>query len=278
MLHTESALCGSVFDGEVGKAMKTALRVALERGLWYIGDGWHYILFLLALIFLIANRNEKENRKWLAGYSILFGAVYICPLTARIIMKYCIGYLVYWRMFWLLPSSVIIAYAAAKLCVKWKKPVLQVLCMLVLTAVIVLTGKNPYVGEGAPYVKAVNLQKLPADACQVCDMINGDRGKSGPAVAVMPDDLIGYVRQYDASVELVYGRRSNLKKRRRKIHKQMNSETPDFKKLTKLVRKEGANYLVYVADEEQNAQIESYGFVQIGRVGGYVVYKDGNSA
>ena len=257
--------------------MRTALQVALERVLWYIGDGWHYILFLLALIFLIISRGEKENRKWLAGYSILFGAVYICPFTARIIMKYCVGYLVYWRMFWLLPSSVILAWAAAKLCTRWKKGWAQIVCMLLLTAVIALAGENPYVGTDAPYEKAVNMQKLPADVCQVCNLINEDRGEGGYASAVMPDSLIGYVRQYDASIELVYGRRSKLKKRRRRIHRQMNREDPNFSKLTKMIRKEKANYLVYEADERQNEQLESCGFLKIGEVGGYIVYRDGKS-
>lgn len=258
--------------------MKTALHVAVERIEWYIGGGWHYILFLLALLFLIINRNEKENRKWLAGYSVLFAAVYICPLSARIIMKYCIGYLVYWRMFWILPSSVILAYAAARLCERWKHAGMQVLCMAVLTLCIVFTGENPYVGADAPYVKAHNLQKLPTDACQVADIISGSLEEGERAVAVVPDDLNGYIRQYDASIELVYGRRSKLKKKRKKLHRQMNREEPNFRKIVKLSRKQGANYLVYPANMEQNAQIEGLGFVQAGQVGAYIVYKDGSSA
>lgn len=258
--------------------MKTALYVAIERMNWYIGDGWHYILFLAALIALILNKNEKENRKWLAGYSILFAAVYICPVTAKIIMDYCIGDLVYWRMFWLLPTSVIIAYGAAKLCIGRKGLAGQLAAMAVLTLVIVAAGENPYVGEGAPYEKAHNLQKLPSDACQVCDVINASLEEGERAVVVAPDALLGYVRQYDASIELVYGRSSKLRKVRRRIHKQMNRETPNFRKLARLCRKEGANYLVYPADEKQNAKIERRGFVQIGKVGGYSIYKDGKSA
>lgn len=258
--------------------MKTALRVAIERIDWYIGDGWHYLLFLLALVFLILNRKEKENRKWLAGYSILFAAVYICPLSARIIMKYCVGYLVYWRMFWLLPTSVIIAYAAAKLCAGRKHLAGQLAAMAVLTFVIAAAGENPYIGEDAPYQKAQNLQKLPTDVCQICNVINASLEEGERAVVVMPDALNGYARQYDASIELVYGRRSKLRKARRKIHKQMNKENPKFGKIIRLSRKEGANYLVYPANEEQNRKIEKRKFVQIGKVGGYCIYKDGKSA
>lgn len=255
--------------------MKTAFKVAIERIGWYIGCGYHHILFLLALLFLAVNYKEKENRKWLAGYSVLFAAVYLCPLSARLIMKYCIGYLVYWRMFWMLPSALIIAYAAAKLCTKWKHAGAQVLCMALLTLVIVLAGENPYVGADAPYVRAHNLQKLPADACQVTDIILENLEEGERAVAVVPDALTGYIRQYDASVELVYGRKSKLKKRRKRLHRQMNKEEPNFRKIVRLSRKLGANYLVYPADETQNLQIEERGFVQIGRVGGYVIYKDG---
>lgn len=258
--------------------MKTALLIALERTKWYIGDGWHYLLFLAVLIYMILNRKEKDNRKWLAGYSIMFGAVYICPLTARIIMKYCVGDLVYWRMFWLLPSSVIIAYGAAKICAGCKKQWGQLLAMAALTLVIVFTGQNPYVGEDVPYVKADNLQKLPTDACLVCDVINASLEEGERAVAVVPDSLNGYVRQYDASIELVYGRRSKLRKARRRLHRQMNLENPNFRKIIRIARKQGANYLVYPANEEQSAQIEGLGFGQIGSVGGYFIYKDGSSA
>ena len=253
--------------------MKTAFIVALERAQWYIGDGWHYLLFLAALLFLIVTRKEKDHRRWLVGYSILFAFVYICPLTARIIMKYCIGYLVYWRMFWLLPTAVVIAYAAVKLCRQGKTRAVQTVAVLCISALIVLTGKSPYIGKDAPYQKAANMQKLPADVCQICDLIEGTREKDEKVVAVMPDALIGYVRQYDASIELLYGRRSKLRKRRKKIHRQMNRENPNFRRLTRMLRKAGVNYLVYLADEEENSQIESYDFVQIGKVGDYIVYK-----
>lgn len=101
--------------------MITAFQIAIERAGWYIGSGWHYLLFAAALLFLILKHDDKENRKWLVGYTLLFAAVYICPLTARIIMKYCIGGFVYWRMFWILPTSVILAYVAVSVCTAGKK-------------------------------------------------------------------------------------------------------------------------------------------------------------
>ena len=140
--------------------MITAFQIAIERAGWYIGSGWHYLLFAAALLFLILKRDDKENRKWLVGYTLLFAAVYICPLTARIIMKYCIGGFVYWRMFWILPTSVIVAYVAVSVCTAGKKKTIQAVCASLLMTLIIVTGKNPYVGGQAIYQKAVNMQKI----------------------------------------------------------------------------------------------------------------------
>ena len=234
--------------------MITAFQIAIERAGWYIGSGWHYLLFAAALLFLILKRDDKENRKWLVGYTLLFAAVYICPLTARIIMKYCIGGFVYWRMFWILPTSVIVAYVAVSVCTAGKKKTVQAVCASLLMALIIVTGKNPYVGGQAIYQKAVNMQKLPADACQISSLIAAARTEGETALAVMPEDLVGYVRQYDASIRLLYGRRSKSEKPVRKIRRQMRKEQPKIKKLIRRIRQQGVNYLVFLADEQQDAK------------------------
>ncbi|MFR3423245.1 MAG: hypothetical protein ACLTTO_06185 [Lachnospiraceae bacterium] len=119
-------------------------------------------------------------------------------------MKYRIGGFVYWRMFWILPTSVIVAYVAVSVCTAGKKKTIQAVCASLLMALIIVTGKNPYVGGQAIYQKAVNMQKLPADACQISELIAATRAEGETALAVMPEDLVGYVRQYDASIRLLY--------------------------------------------------------------------------
>lgn len=54
-------------------------------------------------------------------------------------------------------------------------------------ALIIVTGKNPYVGGQAIYQKAVNMQKLPADACQISELIAATRAEGETALAVMPE-------------------------------------------------------------------------------------------
>ena len=269
-----NVICAAAYARRKGRIMITAFQIAIERAGWYIGSGWHYLLFAAALLFLILKRDDKENRKWLVGYTLLFAAVYICPLTARIIMKYCIGGFVYWRMFWILPTSVIVAYVAVSVCTAGKKKTIQAVCASLLMALIIVTGKNPYVGGQAIYQKAVNMQKLPADACQISELIAATRAEGETALAVMPEDLVGYVRQYDASIRLLYGRRSKSEKPVRKIRRQMRKEQPKIKKLIRRIRQQGVNYLVFLADDQQDTKIQRNGFEKIGKVGGYSVYKD----
>ena len=95
-------------------------------------------------------------------------------------MKYCIGGFVYWRMFWILPTSVIVAYVAVSVCTAGKKKTVQAVCASLLMALIIVTGKNPYVGGQAIYQKAVNMQKLPADACQISSLIAAARTSMAP--------------------------------------------------------------------------------------------------
>ena len=68
----------------------------------YAGDGWHVVLFLPALAYILFARCDKRLKRFLAAYTVLFLFLYFCPVTAKIIMDYCIGEEVYWRMLWLL--------------------------------------------------------------------------------------------------------------------------------------------------------------------------------
>ena len=54
----------------------------------------------------------------------------------------------------------------------------------------------------------------------------------------------------------------------------MRKEQPKIKKLIRRIRQQGVNYLVFLADEQQDTKIRRNGFEKIGKVGGYSVYKD----
>ena len=56
------------------------------------------------------------------------------------------------------------------------------------------------------------------------------------------------------------------------VYNNLNSLVSE--KLIRRIRQQGVNYLVFLADEQQDAKIQRNGFEKIGKVGGYSVYKD----
>ena len=117
-------------------------------------------------------------------------------------MDYAIGKTVYWRMFWILPTSVIVAYVAVSVCTAGKKKTIQAVCASLLMALIIVTGKNPYVAVRPSIRKQSICRNFRRMRVRISSLIAAARTEGETALAVMPEDLVGYVRQYDASIRL----------------------------------------------------------------------------
>lgn len=87
----------------------------------YLGNGLHWVVFLVSIFILIIYKNKRPENKMFILYTVVWGILYAFPLTAYVIAYYLIGDNVYWRMFWLLPSTIIIAFAATFLAGRLKK-------------------------------------------------------------------------------------------------------------------------------------------------------------
>lgn len=244
---------------------------------WYIGDSWQYFVFIAALLYILADRREEETRRLFVGYTLIFSFIYFCPVTAKIIMIYCTGELVYWRMFWILPIPIILAYVCTKIWSRQKHKAVRVLSLFCMAAVILFSGRFVY-GEGTPFQKAGNLLKLPPEVCWVSDILNENAAEDEKIKVAAPTELVGYIRQYDAKIELAFGRSGNRGRRRRRLEKEMLAESPDFKVVAKCARRLKCNFLIYPSDEWQDETIRALGFEPVGNVNTYTIYKDKNSA
>ncbi|WP_070041573.1 hypothetical protein [Robinsoniella peoriensis] len=247
--------------------------LTLERYRMYVADGMHVGLFLAAIIYIACSKAEKENKKLFVGYAVTFGCIYFFPLTAKIIMDYCVGRDVYWRMFWLLPIPLVLSYVAVRAWYSQNTKLKRGVMLVALMGVLAVTGNFVYV-SGTVLHKTENLQKLPSAANAICEIITQNRGEGETVKAVVPDDLAGYIRQYDAGIGLAYGRKGRFSKRDRKIHEQMISENPDFRVIIRQARKAGCNYLVYYDTAVSKKKIELRKFKAIGQTNGYIIYKD----
>lgn len=239
----------------------------------YIGAGFYHVLYLIALIWLF--RDKRIDRKWrylFAGYTVLFLILYYFPVTAKIIVA-LIGGDVYWRMFWILPLPVLIAFIAAwftegEYLKEWRR----VVCVAVVVVILAVSGKNLYANGG--YVSAENSQKLMAETVMVCELLEADRQEGVLIRAAVPDEMLTEVRQYDADIRLPYGRWPHEYPECQELMDAMRTQPVQPETLAAALRRFECNYLVYASADGLMEALEKEDFAFIGAVGNYQVYKD----
>lgn len=243
--------------------------------LQYNDEGLHFILMFAALLYIVLSRKEKTHRKLFAGYFVIFTIVYFCPLTSYAITR-AIGTLVYWRVLWLLPMPVIIAFAMVKLWDRIPKKWMRGAVLAVFGVLLVLGGQVIYI-ENCPYEVKSNWEKIPASPVAICDIINANRGEDEWVLLAAPEDMVPWIRVYDASIHQVNGRKGNYwmpGSGGRYIVKALDDEALDYETLTQKCRRISCNYIVLPDGAGRVEGMQQYQFEVIGRVGSYIIFKD----
>lgn len=249
------------------------LNIAVQWAVSYLGTGLHIWLLGAALLYLLFScRNHKIHRLFLC-YTALFAVLYFCPLTVKV-MGSCIGTGVYWRMLWLLPTPVIIAYAMAKSWERLKKTWQKAALLCAFCCLICLSGRNVYL-QGGPFEQRQNWQKIPYLPAAVCSIIRGSLEENEEALLVSTWDVVGYVRQYDAGIGLIYGRRGRIPGFAELIGP-INSGTADTHLLCLRTLQLGGNYIALPKDELDPEMMRKFGFEVVGEAENYYVWKAGN--
>lgn len=254
--------------------MKDALLVSLDAWQKYWGNGFYEYLLLIAVVYFLVFGRKKERVKLFLIYVIVFLGIFFCPVTAWIIQK-CVGGLVYWRVLWLVPVVPLIGYAGTCLIQKaGKKPLVQWTLLAVVTALLVLCGKG--LERDGFYQKVQNVQKIPDEIVEICDLINSQKDEDEEIYLATDDKVASYVRIYDPAIKMPYGRGRQGAKNKvaRLLHDQLVAEIPVIKKVVKYARKLECNYLVFpLPSEKKQIYMDGKGFHLIGQVNSYGIFK-----
>lgn len=245
-------------------------KIAIEKLLLYIGDSWQYGLFLAALLYLLFSKEEKKTKRFFVSYTIVFLVVFFCPITAKIIMDYCIGQSVYWRMLWLLPIPLFIAVAGTKFVMHFSSTWKRLAAGILVSACIVCSGSCVYVPGSTPYVKAQNINKIPQEVVSVCNQIRAFAGDEEVCVT-SPYEFNVYIRQYDASIGQTFGRRLG-----NKVQQKLAEDlyAGNVEEIVRLTRRLDGNYVIYPSSDEQHQCFLQEGYEQIGNYELYRIYHD----
>jgi len=258
--------------------MKLALGNAWVKALAYFGGVALPALFVIALMYILykkrADRSSEE--KFFITYTIVFLAIYFFPVTAYIIGTKMIGRNVYWRMFWLLPIEMIMAYVLTKIISSIEEKYKRVIFFMLCTGVVVCLGSNLYkVGD---FQDKSNWHKLKSEVLEVSRLIEADAASTGNGtVAVAASDIAIELRVYDADIIMPYGRNA-LKgedldnEKVALLFDTMESEVLDPYRLAFLMDRFDIPYVVYSSDEDSRNKLEEAGFRIVGDAGSYRVY------
>ena len=244
------------------------MREILEIFKSYNGTGYYCILFIISLIYLWFNEEDKRLRALLVYAPTLIQVLFFVPYFYMIYNRLDEG--TYYRILWLLPMTVVIAYSGCRVIGVHTRIGLALLC-----AILVMSGT--YVYKSVYMTKAENEYHLPQEVVEICDMIKPEEGRER-VWAVVPTDLAHYVRQYTTTIQLAYGRDSMVQSWKRLENPLYDLYTEPVMNVDKLSEYATEYYCNYVVlDKErilEGGKPEDLGLTRIGSTEHYDVYRN----
>lgn len=254
-----------------------------RKGLWrmwekivtlyhnYAGSGLVLGFYVLSLIYLFAAEKRKNVRIFLLYVPLAMLILFFNPLFEEAVYAF-LGDEIYYRLLWLLPVVVTIAYAAVML-IRSQSPRTGRIVLAAVLCMIVLGGKfiyqNPY------FSRAENIYHMPKEVVHICDAI---RVEGREVKAAFPVEMLQYVRQYDPSVCMPYGREKTVERwvmwNADELYTEMNKEICDAEKVAQLSKLRQCHYVILPEGKEIRGSFEDYDFELFGIIDGYCIYQD----
>lgn len=232
----------------------------------YMGTGLLLIWYVISLCYLFFSEKRKDRRITFLYLPLILLILFFNPLFFFLFQKF-LGEEIFYRMLWLLPVTVTLAYAVVKACaqLKGKKRVLFGCAAAVL---VVISGSFTY---NSPYFfKAENLDHVPREVAEICDLIEIPDME---VMAVFPPEMLHFVRQYSARICMPYGREVLLNQFD-ELEYVTHYKKVNVALLAALAKEENCHFVILSEEKELSESMENYDYQLIGRVGKYLVYQD----
>ena len=255
--------------------MREILQNALTSWDKYWDGSIYPYLLLGTVLYLLFFEKKRKQVGYLLGYLAITLALMFCPVTAALIEK-CIGGMVYWRVIWILPAVPVIALGFTSLLGRIRNAKLQIFPVVLCLLLVAVSGTS--VWQAGNYVKVQNNQKVPDEVAQVAEVIL-NRRSSEDALTVADNHMASYLRVYDASIQLAFGRdgkgrRSGNGKR---LFNSLNVPEPDYGLVAKYAGKENCEFLVFRVPSERADEIgqimKKYGYERISAINNYNIFQ-----
>lgn len=235
----------------------------------FMGTGLIMGWYLLALVYLWFAEKNRRRRVLLVYAPLAVLALYFNPLFARLVYR-AVGDEIYYRILWLLPVTIVVAYATADLYGRLrgrKKYGFAALCALL----VMISGSCIYASPH--FHKAENLYHMPQAVVDICDAIQVE-GRE--VMAVFPKEMLSFVRQYTPLVCMPYGREMLVDRWQadNPLYDAMEAPVLDLDVILPLAKSYSSHFVILPEEKKTIGHAEDYGFVPVNSIDGYTIYQD----
>ncbi len=235
----------------------------------YTGLKLLLLLSLLAWGYLLVKERDKRIRLLLVYAPLFVILLFLFPVSRKVFVGAGLDGETYYRILWTVPMGLIFVYGACRLFAEHKRIGIGICGLL-----IVLCGN--YVYKSQYISKAENLYHIPDTVIRICHRIAPENSDTHVS-AVMPTELIHFVRQYDAGIHMPYGREMivNQWSYYNAVYEAMEKpEVVEVDALLKAVREDYCQYIVMAKDRATDVDPLDRGLVLLDEIDGYYIYED----
>ncbi len=235
----------------------------------YTGLKLLLFLTLLMWVYLLVREKERRNRVMFVYAPLIILVLFLFPLSRKVFVAAGLDPETYYRILWTIPMGMITVYGFCRLFEGHRR-----IGAVIGAALIGLCGS--YVYQSDYISKAENRYHIPDTVIEICDLIEPENAAARVS-AVMPPELIHFVRQYSARIHMPYGREMLVQRWAyyNAVYEAMEgSEILDLEKLLKATREEYCQYIVLSPGRECRQEPAACGLELVGEVDGYRIYLD----
>ena len=249
--------------------MKETMAAVLEDIVLYNNDTVLMGLFLVAMVGLWITEKDKRIKTILVYLSIALIFIFVNPIYAWLAMK--VDDEAYYRVWWTLPMGITVCYGVVKAVMYFRKTISKALVIIMAILVIVVNGKFVY--TNTIHFKASNAYHMPQLVIEVAEAL---RIEGYTPKAVLPAELLPFIRQYTAEIIMPYGR--NMVETRwgfsSPLFDCMEADVYVAEEIAEYARAETCVYVVLSSIKPMEGRMEDYHYTLQELAGGYYIYMD----
>lgn len=225
----------------------------------YWGEYAFQGLFFIALVILYVLEKEPWKRSTYLWFGLIIQISMVTPVIYGISRRlWGVSFAYYNRLYSLIPIFFIIAYAAVLLMGRLEGQA-KFVVVIAFSILVIGGGRGFLFIHGSSIAK--NVEKLPEEVKEISHFLaTQESGKEIQSqqrdiTIALPEEWSLYMRQYDASIKMPYGR---IKGEQTELISAIRTEHWDSKSCKKLLEQAGKNDCDYVVSKNQNGAKEAF--------------------